>query len=827
MIRRPLLWYAGAYVLGEVLGRAGIGAAAAAAVLGAAAGWHGSRKTGQSRLLWLALPFFILAGGLLYQRECRERKLCPLEWDGKRAQVSGRILRLELREDGVRLWLEDCEVELAGGRGGAFPGLLLFLEQLPSGACEGRRICMEAVLGVFEEAGNPGGFDSRSYYRALGVSAMAYGEGEAALEGRADLLRSSLRRARTWMGQGLSRAAASFPGGKEAAGLLRAMVLGEKWEAPEEVKELYEDSGAGHLLAISGLHISMAGMGVFRLLRRRLRRSYFFSALSCALAAFLCYVLTGEGTSAGRAFLMLAVYGGSQAAGRGYDPPSAAALAALLTLMGNPLLLFQCGFLLSYGSVLALGLLQPLMKKCVDGGGREDGGAEVSLPVRAWRRLARSLLPGTAILAATLPVQACFFYKIPVYGVFLNLPLVPLFLPLALLGILCGILGNLARPLAAVCFFPVRGLLGLYELLCRGSLILPGAVWRVGRPENWQLGIYGVLLILFGRQLSLRAARSGEASTGKAAGENIEKPRRNGTEKQRFRRLRSILRPAAVPGIGLAMALCLMPVPRGRRLEMTFLDVGQGDCCFIRTPGGTSFLVDGGSSDENSPGKWIIGPFLDSRGVGQVDHVLVSHGDGDHVSGIREMMEEGRVGSLLLPGGGEGLEDLEEQAERLGIPVRFLERGQRLEAGEVSLSCLWPAEGFSGDGNEASMVLWCSYGEFDALFTGDLEGQGEAEMLEGNIPGETLELLKVPHHGSGGACSEEFLERLSPGYGIISCGRNNRYGHPAEETLERLRDAGCRVYRTDVSGAVTVETDGKTMGIMPFRVQSHSPNRRT
>lgn len=757
---------------------AGIRAVLFGAVLTAPLSWAAGRKTGQSRLLWLALSFFAAAGGLAYVRGLERVPLCPEEWDGAPAEVSGRILRMELRDDGTRLWLGDCKVRLLSEElpreTKSLPGLLLFLDEPLKGAAEGRRIHTRGELGALSPAANPGTFDGASYYRALGVSAMAYGQGGAAFTGRADLFRKTLRELRGWLSDGISRAALTFEGGEEDAGLLSAMLLGEKWSAPEELEKLYEDSGIAHLLAISGLHISMAGMGLFRLLRNRLRASYPLCALACAGAAFSCYVMTGEGSSAARSFLMLSVYGAGQALGKEYDSPSSAALATLISLAKNPLLLFQCGFQLSYGCVLALGLLAPLLE------GKKKG-------LRA--RLIRPFLPGTAILLATLPIQAYFFGKLPVYSLLLNILLIPLFLPLAAFGLLCGVLGNLSEAAAVFSFLPAKTILWLYENLSRASLALPGAVWRMGRPEPFQLAACVLFLGLLCRLLRL--------------------------EKRRGAALCAALLFASLLPVSL--------LPWGRRLKLVFLDVGQGDCCFMRTPGGTTFLIDGGSSDERETGTWTIGPFLDSQAVGRVDFALISHGDSDHVNGIRELMEEGRVARLVLPGlkkRDQGLLELEKLAGELEIPVSFLSQGDRLKAGEVTLSCLWPGtEDKAGDANASSMVLWCSFGAFDALFTGDLEGVGEEgllEYMESRFSHGDLEILKVPHHGSESACTEALLLEAAPRLAVISCGKDNPYGHPAPALLKRLEKAGCALHRTDEVGALSVSTDGKTMELRPF-----------
>ncbi|MCI8465702.1 MAG: DUF4131 domain-containing protein [Lachnospiraceae bacterium] len=821
LIKRPLLWYAGAYALGEVLARRSEGLWPAALCL--AAGMAGAivgfrlkgKKNGQGRQkIWLVLPAFFLLG---FWRICQEGDSPAiqeldrrLELEGRlEAELSGQIERIEFRkveaEESFRLYLSGCRVQMKGKETEETErffvgGVLLFWEELPEGVQEGRTISAKVRLMEMEEARNPGQFDSRSYYRSQGIAYQAKGRALLDVSGRTDYLRLGLRTLRRQFVENLLKTA-----GEKQGGMLCAMVLGEKWAADKESVSLYEESGMGHLLAISGLHISLAGMGVYHLIRKFFRGSYVLGAAGCTGMSFCYYLLTGEGTSAGRALLMLTVYGIGQVLGRQYDLACAAAGAALLMLLRRPLLLFQCGFLLSFGSVLALGLLYPLFCR------------------EKFPKILGPVLPGLSIQLVTLPVQASFFYRLPVYSLILNLAVLPLFTAAALLGIAGALFGGSLPGVMSILLFPARGILWLYEFLGEQSLCLPGAVWRTGKPEEWQLWLYGTLLLLLGRQLGKREIEKRETEDGGKLSNKMSA--RKGRVLCRKDRKKGLCKLLLLSGL----LFCLAPIPF-RGVELTFLDVGQGDSCFLRTAEGFTFFIDGGSSDKRNIGEYCLEPFLDFQAVGQVDFALLSHGDADHINGISELMEKGRIGALILPQRreeGEGLAAIREKAEQAKIPVFFLGQGERMRIGEATFTCLWPESrkevgedgaGFS-DENETSMVLWFSWRELDVLFTGDLEGRGEEavttylEERHSDRSKASVDILKVSHHGSGGASSLPFLKATAPGYGIISCGRNNRYGHPAKDTLERLERFGCQIFRTDQGGAVTVRSDGKRMEI--------------
>ena len=264
------------------------------------------------------------------------------------------------------------------------------------------------------------------------------------------------------------------------------------------------------------------------------------------------------------------------------------------------------------------------------------------------------------------------------------------------------------------------------------------------------------------------------------------------------------------------------------------LDVGQGDGIYMKSPSGTTYFFDGGSSDVRQAGKYRIESFLAYKGTGTLDYVFISHGDSDHMNGIREMIERGPLGisvrHLVLPRKevwDDSLASLARLAGEKGTEVLIMKPGQSIRDGRLSLLCMHPGSRYGNEpGNAASMCIWARYAGFDMLFTGDVEGAGEAELTgflrETKAEREkegfdgVLEILKVAHHGSKNSTAEEFLTETDPVYGFISAGRNNRYGHPHEETVERLKERGCRLFCTQTDGAVTVRTDGVQMYLSVF-----------
>lgn len=287
---------------------------------------------------------------------------------------------------------------------------------------------------------------------------------------------------------------------------------------------------------------------------------------------------------------------------------------------------------------------------------------------------------------------------------------------------------------------------------------------------------------------------------------------------------------ALIFAVSMAL-LCRIRFQMQEGVQITVLDVGQGDGIHIRN---SSFncLIDGGSSDISSVGTYRLEPYFLSQGLNALDYVFVTHGDDDHISGVKEMLENQmfgvRIRNLVMPPieyHDEKLAALARTAMNNGTRVVAIEPGDRIKSGktgemeEMILTCIGPESGLRTEpGNETSLVLDLTFGEFDMLLTGDVEGSGEESLIRSNLLRD-YEVLKVAHHGSKNSGTEKFLQITEPEFAIISAGVDNRYGHPHKETLQRLDAAGCTVSSTQDNGAVIIRSDGKKMTIRGFMTE--------
>lgn len=678
---------------------------------------------------------------------------------------SGKKLEKFIEENKEKLRREDA---------GEITGILCYLGQGENPAM-GSIILAEGKFRPFAHATNPGEFDAADYYRMMGQQGRLMRASSLAQSGEFSVFRERLYCCREYLSLLLN---ICYP--EKEASIMGAMLLGNKAMLDEDVKSLYQQNGIIHILAISGLHLSILGMGFHRLLHR-LR---FPKAVNIMLSVALMYcygTMTGMGVSVVRALVMFSLNLCASLVGRTYDLLTAMMTAAFLILIRQPLYLTHSGFLFSFGAVCGIGLLPSV---------------SVHFPTASCRfprgnRLLKAVFTGGWVSFCTLPVYLCFYYEFPPYSVLLNLIVIPCMGALLISGVAVIAAAALFLPLGRLAALPGVGILAFYERLCGFCAKLPGQRLVTGRPEDWRIVAF---LALLGAAVIVA---------------------------KRIKRWQFF-----IALLGAVFLLCVRPL---QGFEITVLDIGQGDCIYLADGQGGHYLIDGGSSDQKEIEAYQIVPFLKYRGVKRLDAVFISHSDGDHISGIQGLLEEYgemgiEIGCMFLPDLAQECRDenytaLAALAQKQGVPVRLLHEGERFVKGKLMLTCLHPKESYVNlDANAGSTVLYLTYGNFSALFTGDLEEEGETlvtDLLTG-LPTGPVTFLKVAHHGSKNSTSETFLAAANPRIAVISAGRNNSYGHPHKETLERLKNHGCRIYQTPLGGAVTVRVRGEQVRVESY-----------
>mgnify|MGYP002678797956 FL=1 len=684
----------------------------------------------------------------------------------------------------------------------------------------GSLVMLEGTLSQWDPPGNPGQFDAALYYKIQGISAKLYRARILAAEPVPDNLQEFLWQLRNRLCARLDAcfAVADAAHPVQVPAILKTMLLGERSDLSDQTKTLYREAGILHILAISGLHISLIGMGLYKLLRR-LHIPVIPACILCGAFMIFYGMLVGMPVSTVRAIAMFLLRLLADCLRRTYDMQTALSVCAVGILIQQPLYLYHSGFLLSFTAVLAITLLKPALLP--------DTGK-----LTGWRRrllagrLTDAFFTSFSVSVLTLPVQLFYFYEVPMYGVFLNLFVIPSVSVVMLGGMGAlflggGGFGGLDLLRTYLINFPVSQILSAYETGAAFIRRLPGSMWTPGKPKTWQVVMFCMimLLLLWGKRHKLRW----RYCMGLVCG-----------------------------------AVLLFGIKEQGWLTVTFLDVGQGDCICVELPNGSVWLFDGGSTSVSDVSEYRLLPFLKSRGISEIEAVFLSHEDADHINGVEELLrdETFKVELLVLPAaadsstpgapasagqnenGGESVSTSVRQSENAvegdseafqtvrnlaaarDIPVLWLAQGMSWKNGDVSAMCMHPAETFAGeDTNAASMVIYLTYGEFSMLLTGDVEGAGERQLTAylDERAVHNLTVLKVSHHGSRGTTSDALLQQLQPEIAVISCGKGNRYGHPHQETLERLAAVGTAIYRTDEKGAIIVEVSEDKIKVVGYK----------
>lgn len=733
-------------------------------------------------VILILLPAFVLGAAEGFCAEHRDTRL--LQETGHTETRDTYVLRVDRRDEST------CRVILKEVKTGE--RILLTLRECPDPAAiirlTGRKIRVRGSLRRPDGADNPGGFDyalylkSQNIYVTMDAPVSAVQRYGTELRGRYRL-ENRMALARITFEQHFYRLM-----GEREAGLLCGILFGDGGWMDGELADDFRRAGIGHLLAVSGLHVGMV-YGVLHILFRRPR------TLSGNLPIFSCLLLyaclSGFSPSAVRAVFMIGVLIVSRVTYRRYDLLSCAAFCSSVILLIRPMMLFSSGFQLSFLAVLSMAVLLPKGQGLLDRIQKKRENAFGLLRDALWTglyRLTGSLLVMLALQLGMTPLSVRSFHYASPAGLFLNLPAI------ALSGILVP-LGMLLIPLS---FLPgkaaiLSGLAGRTEEMLAAGLIRMEAFAEtsfpakyLASPPDWMILLYYILLFFCCSEYGTRFLKH-------------LTPRR------------AVTVPLLAVWILSAGADLSVSWPV-RLSQLVFVDVGQGDCVHLKD-GRTDVLFDSGGSTQRDVGEQVLIPYFLGNGVSEIDLAVISHLHTDHYAGLQTMTKGVRVRKLLLSEVYRSMAP--EIAAETGIPeedILFSDAGKVYRAGKITLRVLAPEprspeanakilENLE-DENQACLVVQAEYRGRTLLLTGDIDSAYEQELVQ--KWGSTLrsDILKVAHHGSKNSSCNEFLECVRPEVSVIQAGRNNIYGHPTKEAMDRIRQAGSRLYRNDTQGAV-------------------------
>lgn len=642
----------------------------------------------------------------------------------------------------------------------------------------GDTIIAKGLWRVFDDQRNPGQFDLRKYYSRLGIHGMFFPDPDSPVTiiGSSSLtfdrvifvLREGIRNRLNW-----------YLDPKEA-GLLTALTLGDKSGIDPDMKTNFQDSGIVHVLAVSGLHVGYILL-ILSVMVALFRIPWGWDRIVIIAGLFLFSAMTGFSASVSRASLMAGLYVLAPVVNRKANPWNILSAASLIILVLDPGQLFQTGFALSFAAVASILYFYQEIDKWLPERMRVN--SIRSTPIRyTWALFLVSL----SAQIGTVPITIMLFHRLPIIALAANVVIVPLIGIILALGIvlltLSGIplLAGIYANIIWLCITVVKTLAGWFAGL-------PFATIQVNQFSTIQIALYivslGMVVMYFNRQA----------------------------------------RRMLILGFVLVNILIWAWAGQSRDLNVLYLDVGQGDAAIVRFPGDKTMVVDAGSRfRERDDGKSIVIPGLQRLGVDHVDWLVLSHPHNDHIGGALSLLQTFRVDTVWLPDTDYNswtyqriLDVVDEDGISIVHPVGGTAR--RLTPESIA-QFFWPDTALTQEGNvnNLSIVFRIQFGANSFLFPGDLEWNAETELIGyGNQLHSNV--LKSGHHGSGTSSSPAFLDQVTADLAVISVGENNKYKHPSKTVLNRYRDNGMTVYRTDQNEAVWLRSDGKKIKMVKWK----------
>jgi competence protein ComEC len=639
------------------------------------------------------------------------------------------------------------------------------------------RVSIEASIEKPKAATNPGGFDYKRYLASIGVSGTVY------LRDSSELCVVGTQRG-GWLhklGFKIKKSVlhiVEYCLDKNQAGLLSGMIIGYKNGLDEYAFSAFSKAGLTHIMVASGMNVAFIILPL-AFIFKKMRMGTLVSSIFTIAVLILFVFVTGFSASVVRAVIMGIMILVGKIIMREADIYTSISAAAIILLTLNPYTLFDIGFQLSFFATISLVMFYPRLKEIID---------HKHIPNIVSDTLAATISAQIGVV----PITLYYFNNFSTISILSNLLVVPVVQIITIIGFIMVFVGIANIQVAVLIGYINNSFLSFVLFVTEYTSKIPYASLKLPTPALGLI-IFYYLAILY-----------------------IFKGRKFLKNKQGFRYVKYL---CIVLIVLMIVVINIIPKP----IEITFLDVGQGDSAFIKTAHGTKILIDGGGRAAGSKSTFDIGqsvmvPYILDQGTKKIDIVIATHGHSDHTEGLETILQEMSIGMVILPDtDGKGLEKIIKICNEKRITITQCKKGDiiRLD-NETVFNVLSPLK-FENDSlsqqslNDSSLVLKLKYKNINVLFTGDSEIPVEQRMLEEGLD-LSSDLLKVGHHGSPGATSEAFANKVKPKYAVISVGKNN-FGHPSQFVVDRLEEQGIVLLRTDERGAVIATSYGDELNI--------------
>ena len=584
---------------------------------------------------------------------------------------------------------------------------------------------------------------------------------------------------------------------KNISGIVLGVMLGYTEQIQDNIKDDFSRSNISHVLAVSGMHISY-----IILLITNSTQKVFGKRKSKIIASIILIIymfITGFSVSVVRAGIMGILLCMSFVFYRKSDTLNNISIAALLTLINNPYSIISMSFLLTYGGTLGIIYFKPIIEKIIK---------NFKIRNRRWKyiflKLQRKLEKIIELISVSISAQIIIapiiilkFNTIGICFLITNL-LLSFVIGIIVIGgflqiLISFISVDFGLILAKLIEIPIYGLLMISKISIGN--------FKVVTPDFYQIFLYYLLILLFRYFYLIFNLKSCNSTQQRI--------------KNTIHLIKYKLRPYFIKIMIVLIAIVIISIGISKinsNFNIYFIDVGQGDSTLIVTPNNKKILIDGGGSSTYDIGENILIPYLLDRKIKKLDYVIISHFDQDHVGGILNVLQEMKVGKVIIGEQGAECEQYQQFlniVQQKKISVVIAKKGDIIQIEkDVQLKVLFPDTELIRDNilNNNSLVFKVEYKDFKVLFTGDIEKIAEEKLLQ-ICKKEELKanILKVAHHGSKSSSAENFIEAVNPKIVLIGVGKNNKFGHPNSNVLNRLKSRGIKVYRTDLNGEINIE----------------------
>lgn len=562
--------------------------------------------------------------------------------------------------------------------------------------------------------------------------------------------------------------------------LLVGMLLGERGFIPLDLKEVFTEAGIMHILAVSGLHVGIIAMALLAFLSI-LRLPKKLKLLILILILIIYASITGFRPSVLRATIMFILLIGGKLINRSRNLNISLFFAAFLILLLNPLTLYDAGFLLSFIVTFSIINLSPILQGLFS-------------KIVVW--IKNPLAVSIAAWIGIFPLSAYFFTKVSIISIVSNLFIIPLTAIAVILGFITFFIGMASISLAGIIANINYLVLNLITLIAKSLSSLPFAFIHVAQPSIMVIILY-YLTVFFIIEIFSK----------KTLAQKVKKK-------------------AALIVLAIILLIIIVQVfYPADNLKVNFINVGQGDCILIEAPNKINILIDGGGTPQSDfdVGSKIVIPYLRRKGINEINLLILTHPDLDHLEGLLPVLREFKVDMVLdsgLPCDSSEYREFVSIIQKKGIPYHQAKAGDNFIFSNnleiFLLNPLYDSDFYNdSDFNNASIVVKLFYKNADFLFTGDIEEAAEKKLLVWQNILQS-DILKVGHHGSAASTNLEFLDKVNPSIAVITVDKNN-FGHPSQKIIERLEDKNIQIYRTDEDGTIIIRTNGQEYWIKTLR----------